>query len=154
MASDRQLDEKISTWLEAEAPGQLPDRVLSATFERTRTSGQHVGWRRFPWSLPINAFASAVTVTAVVVIAVMAVGVYLNQPGIGGRPGSVASASPSPSAAPETTQPAPTESASAETPTPEPTAEPTPTQEPTAEPTAEPPEVSAPHDGPSPSVER
>jgi hypothetical protein len=38
----------------------------------------------------------------------------------------------------------------------EPTAEPTaePLAEPTAEPTAEPPEVSAPHDGPSPSVER
>lgn len=130
MAGDRQLDEKINTWLEAEAPGQLPDRVLSATFERTRKSGQHAGWRRFRWSLPINAFGTAVTATAVVVIGVMAVGVYLNQPGIGGRPGSVASASPSPSAAPESTQPV-------STPTAEPTS--TPTAEPTSTPTAPPP---------------
>ncbi len=136
MAGDRQIDEKISTWLEAEAPGPLPDRVLSATFERTRKSGQHAGWRRFLWRLPVNGFASAVTATAVVVIAVMAVGVYLNQPGIVGRPGSVASASPSPSAAPESTQPGASGSAPAETPTPEPT--PTLTPEPTAEPTSTP----------------
>ena len=35
MATDRRLDERISRWLEAEAPGPLPDRVLRATFERT-----------------------------------------------------------------------------------------------------------------------
>jgi hypothetical protein len=129
MAGDRQLDEKISTWLEAEAPGQLPDRVLSATFERTRESAQHGSWRRFRWSFPANWFGSAVAVTAVVVIGVMAVGVYLNQPGITGRPGSAASASPSESATPDSTQPAPT-----------PTAAPTsaPTAEPTSAPTAAP----------------
>jgi hypothetical protein len=138
MAGDRQLDETIGTWLEADAPGPLPDRVLSATFERTRNSGQHAGWRRFLWGLPVNGFGSAVTATAVVVIGVMAVSVYFNQPGLGGRPGSVASASPSPSAAGESTQPVASESAPADTPTPEPTAEPTPTQAPTAEPTATP----------------
>jgi hypothetical protein len=128
MAGDRQLDEKISTWLEAEVPGPLPERVLSATFERTRKSGQHAGWRRFLRSLPANGFGSAVTATAVVVIGVMAVGVYFNQSGIGGPPVSVASASPSPSAAPEATQPGASGSAPAETPTP--TAEPTPTPTP------------------------
>jgi hypothetical protein len=129
MAGDRQLDDKINTWLEAEAPGQLPDRVLSATFERTRKSAQQGGWRRFRWSLPVNGFGSAVTATAVVVIGVMAGSVYFNQPGLGGRPASVASASESPSAAPETTQPA--------APTLSPTAEltPVPTLEPTAAPT-------------------
>jgi hypothetical protein len=136
MAGDRQLDEKISTWLEAEAPGQLPDRVLSATFERTRKSGQHVGWRRFLWSLPANGFGSAVAATAVVVIGVMAVGVYFNQSGIGGRPGSVASASPSPSAAPTTAQPGASGSAPADTPAPTPTL--TATLSPTAEPTSTP----------------
>jgi hypothetical protein len=133
MAGDRQLDEKISTWLEAEAPGQLPNRVLSATFERTRESAQQGGWRRFRWSLPVNGFGTALTATAVVVIGVMAVGVYLNQPGIGGRPGSVASASPSPSATPDATQPAPTPTAaptSTTTATPAPTAPPTPTSTP------------------------
>jgi hypothetical protein len=124
MAGDRQLDEKISTWLEAEAPGQLPNRVLSATFERTRESAQQGGWRRFRWSLPVSRFGSAVAATAVVVIGVMAAGIYFNQPGNVGRPGSVASASPSESATPDVTQPA-------STPTAEPTSAPTATPAPT-----------------------
>jgi hypothetical protein len=127
MAGDSQLDEKISTWLEAEAPGQLPNRVLNATFERTRESAQQGGWRRFRWSLPVSRFGSAVAATAVVVIGVMAAGIYFNQPGSGGRPGSVASASPSESATPDVTQPA-------ATPTAQPTSAPTATPAPTAPP--------------------
>ena len=36
MTQDRSVDERISAWLHEEAPDQLPDRVLQATFERTR----------------------------------------------------------------------------------------------------------------------
>lgn len=127
MAGDRQLDEKISSWLEAEAPGQLPNRVFDATFERTRNSGQHVGWRRFRWSRPVTGFGSAVAATAIVLVGVLAVGVYFNQPGLFGRPASLASANPSPSATPETTQPEPTPTVA---PTSTPTATPAPTEPP------------------------
>ena len=41
----RRFDESISRWLEQTAPARLPDRVLEATFERTRGSRQQVGWR-------------------------------------------------------------------------------------------------------------
>ena len=44
MTSQEQLDQKISRWLEGEAPRQMPDRVLRATFERTRTSRQQERW--------------------------------------------------------------------------------------------------------------
>jgi hypothetical protein len=137
MAADRQLDEKIRSWLEADAPGQLPDRVLSATFVRTRESGQQGGWQRFRWSLTANWFGSAFAATAVVVIGVMVAGIYFNQPGINGRPGAEASASPSESATPGTTEPAPTPTA-ADTPTAAPTATENGTAAPTLAPTAAP----------------
>ena len=34
------------------APSRLPERVLEATFERTRRSRQQVGWRARPWASP------------------------------------------------------------------------------------------------------
>ncbi len=49
MTMDRSAEERISQWLLEEAPSQLPDRVLQATFERTGASRQRrtLGWRRF-----------------------------------------------------------------------------------------------------------
>ena len=39
MVTDRKLDEAISRWFEETAPTRLPERVLDATFERTRRAG-------------------------------------------------------------------------------------------------------------------
>ena len=44
MANNERFDESVSKWLEESAPTRLPERVLNATFERTRTSRQQVGW--------------------------------------------------------------------------------------------------------------
>lgn len=85
MATDRQLDELISSWLEETAPAQLPERVLDSTFERTRRSRQHVGWRALLWRFQINRFVPALgAVTAVVVAAALGLGLYANQRGFGG----------------------------------------------------------------------
>jgi Tol biopolymer transport system component len=40
MTRDVTFDERIHAWLLEEAPGQLPDRVLAGTFERTRRAPQ------------------------------------------------------------------------------------------------------------------
>ena len=48
MAENERFDDSISKWLEETAPARLPERVLDATFERTRRSEQHLGWRA-PW---------------------------------------------------------------------------------------------------------
>jgi len=103
MPTDRQLDDTISRWLEAEAPMQLPDRVLRATFERTRKTRQQVGLRSLLRRMHVNRFVFALGgVAVVVVVAALALGIYVNDPrsGVGGLP------SPTPSAIPAT--PAPT----------------------------------------------
>ncbi|MBF8289077.1 MAG: hypothetical protein HW391_45 [Chloroflexi bacterium] len=85
MATDGQFDQTISTWFEETAPGPLPGRVLDATFEQTRRSRQHVGWRallgRFPMPRFVPALGSAVVV---VVAAALALNFYANRPSIGG----------------------------------------------------------------------
>jgi hypothetical protein len=110
MPTDRQLDQTISRWLEAEAPAQLPDRVLRATFERTRKTNQQGHWQAVLRRLQVNRMVFAIAgAAAVIVVAVVALGLYFNNPGVG--------AAPSPSAAPSPT--------AALTATPEPTSEPT-----------------------------
>ena len=109
MPTERQLDNKISRWLEAEAPMQLPDRVRRATFERTRrTRQQGGGWQAVLRRLQVNRmFAALAGVAAVVVVALVAGGIYFNQPGFGGvpvTPSPAPSPSPSPAAAPPLTQ--------------------------------------------------
>jgi hypothetical protein len=97
MMTDRKLDQTISTWLAADAPGQLPDRVLRATFERTRMTGQQVGWRAVSRRLQMNRSVFALGSTAaLVVFAAVALGIYVNnpRPDIGGQP----TATPSPTA--------------------------------------------------------
>jgi hypothetical protein len=108
MRTDRQLDDTISRWLEAEAPRQLPDRVLRATFERTRKTRQQAGWQALLRRLQVNRMLAAVAGSAaVVIVALVAVGLYFsNQPGVGGVPPTPTQA-PSPSAAPTAT-PGPT----------------------------------------------
>ena len=108
MRTDRQLDDRISRWLEAEAPMQLPDRVLPATFERTRRTRQQGGWRTILGRLLLNRLILALGgAAAVLVVAVMARGLYANQPNVGGQPTPTATptptltASPSPIADPE-----------------------------------------------------
>jgi hypothetical protein len=119
MTTDQRLDEHISRWLEAEAPPQLPERVLRATFERTRRTRQQVGWQAVLGRLQMNRMIFGLASAGVVVVAaVLALGLYFNNPGVGTPP------SPSP-----TTQPTPT-------PTAEPTTEPTATPEPTSTPDA------------------
>ncbi len=44
MIRDQTPDDRIRDWLEEEASGQLPDWVLTATFERTRPQHQHRSW--------------------------------------------------------------------------------------------------------------
>jgi Tol biopolymer transport system component len=48
MTQDRSI-ERISAWLLEEAPDQLPDRVLRATFERTRTTHQRRSFLTPAW---------------------------------------------------------------------------------------------------------
>ncbi|CAN5258886.1 hypothetical protein BH24CHL7_BH24CHL7_10520 [soil metagenome] len=88
MPTNRQLDETISRWLETEAPRQVPNRVLRSTFERTRKTGQPGGWRALLGRLHVNRMMSALGgVTAVVVVALLVLGLYAsNQGGIGAPP--------------------------------------------------------------------
>jgi hypothetical protein len=104
MRTHRQLDDSISRWLEADAPKQLPDRVLRATFERTRGTTQHGGLWAVLGRLHMNRLVLALGGAAVVVVAAaVALNLSGNQPGVGGQ------ASPTTSPIPEATaKPSPT----------------------------------------------
>ena len=105
MPTDRQLDDQLSRWLEAEAPGRLPDRVLNATFERTRRIRQQGGWRALLGRIQMPKIALALGGAAIVVVAVLALGLNnVTAPGVGGQP------SPTPS---PTSTPSPSSSAAA-----------------------------------------
>jgi hypothetical protein len=72
MTTERSINERISAWLVEAAPEQLPDRVLTATFERTRAGRQRrtlAGWRPFTTRRTTSA-ALAVGAAAIVVIVV------------------------------------------------------------------------------------
>ena len=106
MATDRRLGDSISRWLEETAPPRVPERVLEATFERTRRSSQQVGLRALlgRHQLMNKVLVAAGSVAAVALVGVIGIGIV----GGGGQgPGS----DPSPSATPTTTPnptPAPT----------------------------------------------
>ena len=96
MTSQEQLDQKIDRWLEAGAPTQMPDRVLLATFERTRRSRQHRRWPALLGRIQVNPTVAPVAAVAVVVVAISGLALYVNQPGVGGRaPTPTHAASPS-----------------------------------------------------------
>jgi hypothetical protein len=97
MATNERFDEAVSKWLEESAPAGLPERVLNATFERTRKTRQHAGWRAFLGRPEMLRFAAALGSAAVlVVVAAVAVNFFVNQPGFGGPPPPSPSPSPSP----------------------------------------------------------
>lgn len=109
MSDDRQLDSTIGSWLEAEAPGQLPDRVLRATFERTHRTRQQAGWRALPGRIDMTRLIYAVgALAAVGVLAVAGLGLYANRPaGVGTQPTPSPTATPAPTATPSPTAKAP-----------------------------------------------
>ncbi len=85
MVTERQVDAMISRWLEETAPSGIPDRVLDATFERTRRNRQHVDWRARlgPTHLTrsVLAFGGAVVV---VMAAALTVNFAARLPDVGG----------------------------------------------------------------------
>ena len=82
--NDRSLDDVISRWLEAVAPTRLPDRVLDATFERTRGRRQDVGWRpRFARPRALRAGLALSGAAAVVLAVAVATTSPLVGPGAG-----------------------------------------------------------------------
>jgi len=112
MTNSRNIEERISLWLEEEAVSHLPDRVLDATFDTTRELRQ-VGsspWRIIPMFRSRSSLA-AVGAAAVVLIVVGALGLnyFVNrQPGFGASP----TVTPTPPAtASPTALPAPTAAA-------------------------------------------
>ena len=111
MTQDRSANERISAWLREEAPAQVPDRVLEATFEGIR----HDRRRAIPWwrYSPMTRTPAAIAVGATAVL-FLAIGVALVV-----RPGPSVSNVPSPSpSATSTPSVSPTQS---------PTASPSPT---------------------------
>src|SRR5687768_10073752 len=82
------------------------ERVLNATFEGMRKRRQHVGGRTLPGRLSVPRFVTALGgAAAVLIVAVVAFGLYVNQPGISGL------ATPSPAAqSPAAQQPSPSPS--------------------------------------------
>ncbi len=111
MPTDRQLDQTISRWLEAEAPGPLPDRVLGATFERTRKARQQGRWRALLRRLQVNKFVPIGLGTAAVVVVLVVGAQLLGSPapgGVGAAPPPEPSAAPSPTAEPSVAAPSST----------------------------------------------
>jgi Tol biopolymer transport system component len=91
MTMDRSVDERIREWIFDEASGELPDRVLRATFDRTRATSQRRTYpgARFFRSLLWRPTLIAIGAAAVIVVAV---GLALYQ-----RQNSSVGVSPTPS---------------------------------------------------------
>ena len=96
MTTSRSTEERISRWLEEEAIGPLPDRVLDAALETTRGMRQVRApvWRTFtmPRTIP-----TLIAVGAAVII--VAAGVIYLRPGPGSNVGGAPEGSASPSVA-------------------------------------------------------
>jgi hypothetical protein len=105
MAGNRKFDETISTWLEDTAPTGLPQRVLAATFDRTRRSRQQLGWRALLGRLQMPRFVLALGGAAVVVMAAVLTLNVFPLFGPGGPPTPSPSATASPSTSPRPTTP-------------------------------------------------
>jgi Tol biopolymer transport system component len=95
MTRERTADERISGWLRDEAPDQLPDRVLRATFERTRQTRQRrtlLGWRtpqmrRITTAIAVGAAAMVLLVVGVGILQRGDLGVGDGQsPAVSGQP--------------------------------------------------------------------
>jgi hypothetical protein len=91
------VDRALEDWL-AEGPSQLPDRAIDAIVRQLDKTQQRKHWwlpGREQMNRTIFALGGA---AAAVVVAVLALGLYYNQPGVGGQP--TATATPSPTASP------------------------------------------------------
>jgi len=69
MAGNERFDDSIGRWLEETAPNRLPQRVLAATFERTRRTRQEPAWRAVLGRVHMPRFVPALGGAAVVVMA-------------------------------------------------------------------------------------
>ena len=101
MTGPRSAEDRITLWLEEEAVGQLPDRVLDATFERTRGLRQRPGpsaWRSIVMSRPIQ---SVIAVGAAVILLV--VGLSFLRPGADQSAVGGISPTPTPTSTPTAT---------------------------------------------------
>jgi hypothetical protein len=105
MPTDRQLDDRISRWLEAEAPGQMPDRVLRATFERTRKTRQQAGWQAVLGRILMNRMTLAVGAVVAVVAVLLAGAQLLGPPANVGGPAVEATPTPQASVVAPTSTP-------------------------------------------------
>lgn len=103
MTDDLGFERRITTWLEEEAAGSLPDRVLESVFDQTRVARRRA-WPfagRFP-AVPRIAM-SLVTVGATAVVVMLGVALL-------GQPSASVGSSPAPIAPPTSTEPSPSTS--------------------------------------------
>jgi hypothetical protein len=100
MAGNERFDDSIGRWLEETAPSRLPQRVLEATFERTRRTRQDPAWRAVLGRLHMPRFAPALGGAAVVVMAAVLALNFIPVFGPGGPPTPSSSATASPSISP------------------------------------------------------
>jgi hypothetical protein len=94
MSSERELTRIVRSWLE-EGVNVLPDRVLDDVLDRLPTTPQRLRWWQ-AWRNPTvtNAAKFMLAGAAVVVVAVLGIGIYLGQTGGLGGPGPTPSQSP------------------------------------------------------------
>jgi hypothetical protein len=98
MSSDRETTRIVRSWLD-EGVTTLPDRILDQVLDQLPATPQRRPW----WQAWRNTFVSntlkvALTSAAALVIAVIGIGLYFNQPGGVGPPAPSPSPSPSPTA--------------------------------------------------------
>jgi hypothetical protein len=73
MTGNERFEDSIGRWLEETAPNRLPQRVLAATFERTRRTRQDPAWRGVLRTPQIPRFIPALGGAAVLVMATVLV---------------------------------------------------------------------------------
>jgi Tol biopolymer transport system component len=91
MAGNERFDDSIGAWLEETAPNRLPQRVLAATFERTRRTRQDPAWRAVLGILQMPRFFPALGGATVVVLATVVALTVIPAFGPGGQPTPAAS---------------------------------------------------------------
>ena len=84
MTQYERVDEAITSWLQETAPSRLPERVLDATFERTRGTRQQVGWHSLR-GIRVRRALPALSATAVVVLVAVVGLKWYAERGIGGE---------------------------------------------------------------------
>jgi len=92
MAGNEPFEDSIGAWLQETAPDRLPQRLLAATFERTRRTRQGTAKRVVLGRIQMPRFLAAAGSAAALTLAVAVAIIYVNSPRYGsGTP----SASPS-----------------------------------------------------------